>query len=334
MDSDSDDDSIIAVESVFTPDEFMFMGLEALYTNKHRRLQRAGKKQNTKRFRKHFGVKPVVCARIWEDLQTVKCSDVDNDGIVLLPVQENKLQPRYFLMALHHLKRYPTEDEREAVWDVSAKTGRQWVRFFLSRLQALKIAKVVWPEDWGNDDVWVITVDGTHVWIEEPIHPDWSQDSKYFSHKFGKAGINYELGIAIATSRLVWMNGPFKAGTNDVKIFSLFGLKDLLLSYGKKAIGDKGYTGHTEVVSFFNKMDSRPVKKFKSRALKRHETFNGLTKRYRVLRGPFRHGVDAFATSFEAVCVLCQYQIEDEPLFDVLIDDVLCEDERRPLQVS
>jgi DDE superfamily endonuclease len=172
----------------------------------------------------------------------------------------------------------------------------------------------------------------TVVCIEEPTHPYWSQDSQYYSHKYGKAGINYELGIAIATPRLVWMNGPFKAGTNDVKIFKNHGLRQRLLDENKKAIGDKGYTGHTDAVSFFNRWDSRPVKKFKTRALlKRHETFNNLTKRYRILRGPFRHGVEIFSISFEAVCVvLCQYQIEyDEPLYDVLIEDILQEESRR-----
>ena len=52
-----------------------------------------------------------------------------------------------------------------------------------------------------------MTVDGTHVWIEEPGHEIHSQDSQYFSHKFNKAGINYELGVSIALGRLIWMNG-------------------------------------------------------------------------------------------------------------------------------
>jgi hypothetical protein len=191
-------------------------------------------------------------------------------------------------MSLHHLKRYPTEIEREGPWDISPYKGREWVMFFLLRLQALKDVKITWPEHWGgnnneeeDDDTtiwWVITVDGTHVWIEEPIHADWSQDSKYFSHKHGKAGMNYELGIAISSSRLVWMNGPFKAGTNDITVFKDHGLKDKLIECGKIAIGDKGYTGHADTVSHFNRFDSRPVKKFKSRALKRHETFNNMTK--------------------------------------------------------
>ena len=42
--------------------------------------------------------------------------------------------------------------------------------------------------------------------------------------KFNKAGVNYELGISISESRLVWMNGPFKAGTNDAMVFNTKGL--------------------------------------------------------------------------------------------------------------
>ena len=63
---------------------------------------------------------------------------------------------------------------------------------------------------------------------------------------------------------------------------------------------------------------------FKSRALKRHETFNGMTKSYGILRERFRHGTEKVGRAFEAVCVICQYKIEsEEPLYDVLIEDIL-----------
>jgi hypothetical protein len=97
--------------------------------------------------------------------------------------------------------------------------------YFLICLQALKEEHIVWPADW-DDDILIITVDGTHCWIEEPTHPDWSQDKSYYSHRYNKAGINYELGIAIACLPLVWMNGPFKAGSSDGKTFFEEGLKD------------------------------------------------------------------------------------------------------------
>ncbi|MEL7342975.1 MAG: transposase family protein [Bacteroidota bacterium] len=228
-------------------------------------------------------------------------------------------------MALHHLKKYPTEEERSGPWDISEKWGRAKVWYWLSKIQALKHEKIVWPNDWGTD-IWVISVDGTHCWINEPQHPEWSQDKEFYSHKYAKAGINYEFGIAIATSRLVWMNGPFKAGVNDVKIFSERGLQAKLAECRKKAIGDRGYRGkeYEKQVSTYNAHDSRNVKKFKSRALKRHENFNGMTKRFACLHGRFRHGAGQFATCFEAVAVICQYQIEStQPLYDVLIEDIV-----------
>jgi hypothetical protein len=114
----------------------------------------------------------------------------------------------------------------------------------------LKQEKIVWENFHHDDDIW---------------------DPSYYSHKLIKAGLNYELAIALSTGRLVWMNGPFPAGTNDVSIFVKHGLhNDKLLSLGKKAIGDGGYVGHSETVSTPNAHDSYGTKKFKSRALKRH----------------------------------------------------------------
>ena len=73
---------------------------------------------------------------------------------------------------------------------------------------------------------------------------------------------------------------------------------------------------------------SKHVFKLKSRALKHHEKFNGMLKNFDCLSGRFRHGVDRFKNCFEAVCVIAQYQMENNrPLYDVLIDDgIMIED--------
>ena len=163
-------------------------------------------------------------------------------------------------MALLTLKKYPTDKEREGPWDLPIDVSRKRVWYFLERICALKHKKIVWPDDFGND-IWIITVDGTHCWIIEPMHPEWSQDKDVFSHKYNKAGINYELGIAISSSDLVWMNGPFNAGQSDKKVFNEKGLKEMLKSLQKKAIGDQGYNGDYEVVSTYNAHDTRGVKK-------------------------------------------------------------------------
>jgi hypothetical protein len=106
-----------------------------------------------------------------------------------------------------------------------------------------------------------------------------------------------------------------------LKVFVMKGLEQKLLADGMKAIGDGGYHGHQKSISAPNPHNSADVRLFKSRALKRHETFNGLSmKNFDCLSGPFRHSVDRLENCFEAICVVCQYQIEIEtPLFDIIV---------------
>jgi hypothetical protein len=74
-----------------------------------------------------------------------------------------------------------------------------------------------------------------------------------------------------------------KTGKNDMQIFTGAGLKARLLQLKKKAIGEGGYSGHQEAISSPNTHDSCQVKLFKSRALKQHEGFNGMTKSFQIL---------------------------------------------------
>jgi hypothetical protein len=317
MDDGNDDNNEHNAANFLTPDEFLKIGLRLVGYTK-RRIRRSKKRSNVERFLGHFGSIPCICASIWEDLQTTQVEEAR--------VPKERLNVQHFLMAMHHLKRYPTEVEREALFDISFKWGREKVWYYVEKVQALKAQKIVWPADNFGDDIWCLTVDGTHCWIQEPQHPTWSKDSSWYSHKYNKAGVNYELGLSISENRLVWMNGPFKAGKNDVSTFTNKGLKQKLqaIGPGKKAIGDSGYTGHSQHISTPNSHDSRNVKKFKGRALLRQEKFNGMTKNFDCLSGRFRHSADRFENCFEAVCVICQYQLENNrPLFDVLIDDVM-----------
>jgi hypothetical protein len=312
---DSDNEDNRGITSIITSDEMLQFGLK-IGGYKSLRINRAKKATNIERFKSLYGSSPCVVALIWEDLQTTQV-----DAAHVLPGDR---KVKFFLMALHHLKRYPTEYEQEAKFDINIGWGRDWSWFFVEKIQGLKVEKIKWPDDNFGTDIWALTVDGTHCWIQEPQHPTWSQDSKYFSHKYGKAGVNYELGISLADGHLVWMKGPFKAGLNDIKIFTTKGLKAKLRATGKMAIGDGGYSGHPYQVSTPNSYESQQCKKFKSRALKRHERFNGLTKAFGCLSGRFRHSVDRFKNCFEAVCVICQYQVEtDTPLYDILIEELM-----------
>ena len=65
----------------------------------------------------------------------------------------------------------------------------------------------------------------------------------------------------------------------------------------------------------------------KSIALKRHEDFHGLTKSFEILWEWFWHWTSKVRSAFEAVAVICYYKIEaEEPLWDVLVADVLKQD--------
>jgi len=187
-------------------------------------------------------------------------------------------------------------------------------------MQALQAAKIVFPPAAAfGDDVWIMSVDGTHSLSHGISHYEFSQNRQCFSHKKKHAGLCYDLGVHIFESKLIWMNGSFHAGTNDREIFVNEGLRDKLASMKKKALGDKGYTGHTDECSTFNAFDSKAVKKFKSRAQMRHEQFNGMLKEFSALDDQFRHEQDKFEVCFEATCVICQCQMENgEPLFDLL----------------
>jgi hypothetical protein len=321
MDSEEevDDNDNRGITSIITSNEMLKVGL-TVGTYTRSRINAASKAKNIERFKSMYGSSPRVVALIWEDLQTTQV-----DAAHVLP-KDRKV--KYYLMALHHLKRYPPEYERERQFDINIGWSRDWCWFFIEKIQALKVEKIKWPDDNFGTDIWVLTVDGTHCWIQEPKHPTWSQDPKYFSHKYGRAGLNYELGISLVDGHLVWMKGPFKAGSNDVQIFRDEGLKAKLRATGKMAIGDGGYCGHPYQISTPNSHESKQCAKFKSRALKRHERFNGLTKAFDCLSGRFRHCVPRFKNCFEAVCVICQYQVEtDSPLYSILIEELMENDE-------
>jgi hypothetical protein len=87
---------------------------------------------------------------------------------------------KWFLMALHFLRRYPTEDEREAIFDVSKPYGakRQWE--YVEKIQALKEEKIVWDDTfYVEEEDWIVSVDGTHCWIQEPGKASFNVSENY-----------------------------------------------------------------------------------------------------------------------------------------------------------
>lgn len=166
----------------------------------------------------------------------------------------------------------------------------------------------------SSDKILVLTVDGVHFRTRE-VRKDPS--SSWYSHKHKGPGVTYELGISIWENKLVWINGPFKAGKNDIGMFKSDGGLEANLPAGKRALGDSAYRASSRT-SVKDSLDSRELKKFKNRALARHETFNGRIKCFSALENRWRHSLAKHKIVLEAVCILVQYDMENGfPLFEV-----------------
>jgi DDE superfamily endonuclease len=184
----------------------------------------------------------------------------------------------------------------------------------------LSCLQIVWQNNVNADNpqvgvaMWLLSVDGTHCRVREPRS---IPDKDWYLHKYHKPGVAYEIGIHLFESKVVWMNGPFKAGETDCVIFQKpDGLKSKIQG-NNLLIGDKGYSGEP-TVSTPNRFDTEQVKNFKKRARARHEDFNGRIKNFAVLSKRFRHPIDNHRIVFEEICVIVQYTMENgNPLFEI-----------------
>ena len=129
-----------------------------------------------------------------------------------------------------------------------------------------------------------ITVDGTDFQIMEP-HPF---SKRWYSKKFNGPGVRYEVGVAIQTGYIVWVNGPFPCGEwPDLKI----ALNDLvyMFDHGERAVADKGYRGHPCYFDApWQHLDNDAQRRRKRNARARHETINRRLKAFRILHNKFR----------------------------------------------
>jgi len=295
---------------ILTEEEMLLTGLELLGWDSGR-INRVELVTNHERFDGAFGALPHVLAKIWEVLQTT-----ENEAARINP---KKHTVKHFLLTLHFLYRYPTEIEKSNMWKNCRNTVRKWSWFFVDRIRALKIELFRWPEDNFGDLKWVMSVDGTHFRIEEPSGGEVSKDPSYYSFKHHCAGFNYEIGLSLYESKIIWFSGPWEAGDwNDVKIFTTHGLAWLLTTHKKMAIADNGYRGYPTICSTPNSHDDEDVARFKSRARCRQEALNGKLKHFECLSGRFRHSKQQLQACFEACAVVVQFKMDGgQPLYEV-----------------
>jgi hypothetical protein len=264
------------------------------------------------RFRQAFGIGPNAISKVFTDLQTAEIMGEE----VIENVDMDEM-----MMALRWLRIYDTESNHAGFWNCCENTARWKTDKYVKAFQKLKNHKVKWifadPEN-PPDEVFIASVDGIHCQISE-IRT--KPDKVWCSYKNKKPGVVYELAIAVYDSSLVWINGPFPAGTSDLNVFRAPGGLKEQIPQGKRLIADQGYLAEKQLCSLRNPLDTLAVKQLKARAKARHETFNKRLKEWNVLSQRFRSTRDSLSkhkTVFEACCVLTQYDIEDNhPLFDV-----------------
>jgi hypothetical protein len=117
---------------IHTPDELLEYGLTL--AGFPIRRQQICRKALIARFVGCYGAKPVVYSALWEDFQTTT--------IAAARIQEKDLSLDYYFMTLAFLKSYLTESQLSGMFNVSEKTARTWVRFYVNKIQALKPQKV------------------------------------------------------------------------------------------------------------------------------------------------------------------------------------------------
>lgn len=173
----------------------------------------------------------------------------------------------------------------------------------------------MWLFDGDNtefEDTFVVSVDGVHFRIWEPRK---FPSTKWYSPKYKKPGLAYEIALSLHHNKVVWVNGPFPAGENDKKIFNKPEGLASKLKAGQLAIGDEGYVGEPDKVATRNSLASADVKEIKNRSKARQETINSRLKGFGVLNQSFRctgaGRLPKHKSVFEACLVIVQYELDN-----------------------
>jgi hypothetical protein len=131
--SNVDGDEEQPINHLVTSGQMMYLGLRLL-RYQSRRLKRCKNKVNYQRFKSHYGVSPCTAAWIYSDMQSTEIEEARLRG------SESDL--KFFFMALHYLRKYPTEEDIVAIFDYCAYWARQkiWGTIKKIRVQSADVS--------------------------------------------------------------------------------------------------------------------------------------------------------------------------------------------------
>ena len=150
-----------------------------------------------------------------------------------------------------------------------------------------------------------MTVDGTHFRIYEPT----PFQRGWYSHKFNKAGLTYEVALNVRTGDICWVFGGYRAGISDLQM-TRWGLHSVLPP-NEKVIADKGYSGQAYRFITPPPDDNHPMGKYLKLIMARHEVINKIIKDWGSMSRVWWHGWRAHNLAFNAVAQLTQIRMEN-----------------------
>lgn len=275
--------------------------------------------KNIRLFKKFFGPSPTTIAIVWEDIVD---EELEAD-IGVSKADKTEKGFKQFLRALHFLWAYPKNAvilaiaTRTSETNVTGQPLWHWVKI----VAGLKAKVISWPEEVYNSSTrrFLLTVDGVDFKTYEVSTEEYNVDRQTFSQKHGHGAVKYEIGVDAYEPKIVWIHGPYKAGTHDKTIFEDVGGLLEKIPEGKVVVCDRVYrkSDHADKLALPNLGDSEDLQNFKARLRARHESLNGRLKDWRILFDIYRHPIDNHVHVLEAVAVLVQYQLDNgHPIFD------------------
>ena len=137
------------------------------------------------RFKGKYYVTPTVASKLFEDIQDESAARI------------NKPSPKYLLLALFYLKKYPTKSDMAGFLNTSERTAMHRSKEYVDAMQGLISKKIRWIfDDPSIEEVFIVSVDGIHCRIQEPqLEPS----SKWYSKKSNRARLVYEISMALCT---------------------------------------------------------------------------------------------------------------------------------------
>jgi len=173
--------------------------------------------------------------------------------------------------------------------------------------------------DIGNDCL--MSIDGTDFRIPQMGAP--VRGNSFASHKYvGKSALRYEIGVSILGGDLVWIQGPYPAGSfNDVKIFNK--VLHHWLDPGKRVEAGNGYVSCADKVKCPDNPCNHPAnERMQSCVHSRHERINECFKSWGILSQVYCNDITHHGEVFRVIAIIMQLTIENRsPLFQVNYQD-------------